>query len=131
MTQVVLQLSRSRISATRAVEASSPVAGSREMVLLGLVLGALQILDGYLTAIGVYRYGTSIEGNPFLRFLMDSYGFIPTLFVTKIAAIGIIGVLCSLCVRVAWLPTAMRAMIAIYLTFAIIPWCVILAHRLA
>jgi len=131
MSQVVLQLSRTRIAqASRTVEASARIGDeTREIVVLGIVLGVLQILDGYLTAIGVFHFGTSIEGNPLLRSFMETYGFIPTLVVAKTVALSIIALLCALSSRVWWLSTAMKGMIAVYLVAAVIPWCFILSGK--
>jgi hypothetical protein len=132
MSQVVLQLSRTRVVPSGQAIAASTRSADRanEVVILGVALAVLQILDGYLTAIGVYHFGTSIEGNPLLRACMESYGFVPTLLVAKTIALAIIALLCTLSARVWWLRTAMKGMIAIYLVAAVIPWCFILSGKI-
>lgn len=103
---------------------------SREIALLGLSLIVLQILDGFLTAVGVANFGTSAEGNPILYYLMQHFGYLPTLVATKLLSIVIIGILCSLAARVSWVLPAMKAVIVVYICAAIVPWTVILVSKL-
>jgi hypothetical protein len=130
--QVVLQISRTpdRHPVAPANSDTLVAPRSREVVILGLILAILQVLDGYLTGIGVYHFGTEIEGNVFLRSLMENYGFVPTLVLTKTLALGIIALLCSLCTQVGWLPAALKGVIAIYLVCAVIPWCYIVSQHI-
>lgn len=99
---------------------------SQEMIVLSAILIILQISDGILTGLGMNMFGTAAEGNIFLRALMESWGYIPALVICKSVAIGVIAGLCCLSTVVAWLPKAMRGVIAIYLVAAIIPWTYIL-----
>ena len=99
---------------------------TRDVMNLALFLSILQALDGLLTALGVSRFGTSIEGNPLLRTLMEEFGYVPTLASMKIAAVGIIGILAILAKEVPWIPTALKGVCGIYLVMAIIPWTYIL-----
>ncbi|MFM1848957.1 MAG: hypothetical protein RL417_2431 [Pseudomonadota bacterium] len=130
--QVVLQLTRTRVREQIPPANSDAVVlpRSREVVVLGLILAILQVLDGYLTGIGVYHFGTDIEGNVLLRSLMESYGFVPTLVMTKTVALGIIVLLCSMCTQVSWLRSALKAVIAIYVVGAVIPWCYIVSQHI-
>ena len=130
--QVVLQLSRTPIREQTPPANSDTVAipRSREVVILGSILAVLQILDGYLTAIGVYHFGTDIEGNMLLRYLMESYGFVPTLVIAKTIALGIIATLCSMSSYVHWLGSALKLVIAVYLVGAVIPWCYIVSNHI-
>ncbi len=105
------------------------LAPSREIVLLGLALVLLQIMDGVLTSVGVFHFGISAEGNPLLSHLMHQIGPAYTLLFTKGLSILIIVVLCYLATRVKWLTLALKGVIAIYLTAAIIPWSVILLTK--
>jgi len=132
MSQVVLQLRRTPVVSpeTPANSDTAVRVPSREVAILGAVLALIQILDGYLTAVGVYHFGTEIEGNALLRSLMETYGLIATLVVAKTLAIGIIAVLCSLTFRVWWLKRAMYGIAALYLVCAIIPWCVIVSQSI-
>ena len=99
---------------------------SQEMIVLSAILIILQISDGILTGLGMNMFGTGAEGNMFLRFLMESWGYIPALIICKSLAIVVIAGLCYLSTVVAWLPRAMRGVIAIYMIAAIIPWTYIL-----
>ncbi len=130
--QVVLQLSRTPLREQTPPANSDAVAlpRSREILILGSILAVLQILDGYLTAIGVYHFGTDIEGNMLLRHLMESYGFVPTLVIAKTIALGIIVMLCSMSSYVHWLGSALKLVIAIYLVGAVIPWCYIVSKHI-
>lgn len=49
----------------------------------------LQILDGVLTgyASQVSSYGTAVEGNPLVRYIMEVVGVVPGLFLVKGGAI--------------------------------------------
>lgn len=52
----------------------------------------LQILDGAFTLIGVYTLGfdTDIEGNPLIKYLMDSYTPIIGIIIAKLMAFTIL-----------------------------------------
>ena len=102
---------------------------SKDILILGSFLIILQILDGLLTGIGMYHFGTRAEGNMFLRVAMESIGYIPALVLAKSLAIGIILFLCHLAKTVKWLPMAMKAVILIYLGAAVIPWTAIIVTR--
>jgi hypothetical protein len=103
---------------------------SRSVIILGLILALIQIADGVLTGIGVANFGVEAEGNPLLKSLMIQIGYIPALIITKGLAIGIIGLLVYLSNKVLWIQTAMKAVIALYLVAAIIPWSYIITTRL-
>lgn len=102
---------------------------SKEAVILGSILIVIQLLDGLLTAIGVYHFGISAEGNLMLKALMEQVGYINALVLVKLLAISIIITLCYLSSRVSWLTFALKAVIAIYLAAAIIPWTAIIFTR--
>ena len=97
-----------------------------KVLLLGFFLAALQAVDGVLTSIGVTRFGTSIEGNPMLRQLMENFGHIPTLAILKLIAIIIVLSLTYLAQRRPWVHNAIGALTCVYLVAAIIPWTYIL-----
>lgn len=99
---------------------------SREVIIVALILAVLQVLDGVLTGIGVYQFGVSMEGNILLRSLMESIGAIPALVLAKVVAICVVISLAFLSSVVVWVNTALRAMVALYLIAAIIPWSAIL-----
>jgi len=118
------------ISGGHKINGYSVAIPSREIIILGIILAFLQILDGVLTGIGMYHFGTTAEGNLMLQSLMNSIGYLPALLITKVAAMFIIGALCFMSMKVAWLDRALRAIIFIYLGAAIIPWSVILLIRI-
>lgn len=97
-----------------------------EIGVLGALLALVQVLDGVLTAVGVQTLGLNAEGNIFLRQLMHKIGCIPTLALTKTAALVIVCILCWLATKVKWLPKVFRGVIVLYLLLAIVPWSVIL-----
>ena len=94
--------------------------------LCALILAILQIMDGILTACGLKLHGIHAEGNPFLRTLMLDIGVEPTLVIFKVIAITIIFALYKHCKSIPWLPNALKAVIVIYTTAAIIPWIAII-----
>ena len=102
---------------------------SRDILSLGILLAVLQVCDGVLTGIGIAHFGIHAEGNAFLRFLMESVGYIPALVLAKSVAIGIIGALCLLAGRVRWLKTAMTGIAAIYIGAAVLPWTAIIVTK--
>ncbi|MCB0319395.1 MAG: hypothetical protein KDD60_00635 [Bdellovibrionales bacterium] len=97
---------------------------------LTLTLIALQILDGCLTALGMYHFGLHTEGNPILRALMHQVGYIPALLITKGVAIGIICFLAQHAAKITWLRTALKGVAALYLLAAVLPWSIILSTQL-
>lgn len=103
---------------------------SSDIVVLGLILAALQVLDGLLTAIGVSHLGTSAEGNMLIRHLMEAWGYGPALIAIKSLALMIVALLCFLATSVSWVRFAMKGVIALYLLAAIIPWSTIILTRL-
>ncbi|MCB0318410.1 MAG: hypothetical protein KDD56_06610 [Bdellovibrionales bacterium] len=103
---------------------------SKEILILSLILIVLQITDGVLTGIGISHFGLQAEGNLLIRTLMQSFGYIEALVLVKFFAILVICGLCFLSSMITWIKTAMRAIIAIYLIAAIIPWTSILIHHL-
>jgi len=136
MTQLVINLSKSGFSsisstALATYERANIAIPSKNILILGSILAILQILDGLLTGLGMYYFGTSAEGNPLLRMLMENYGYVNALVLTKLFALGVIGALCMLASKVSWISMAFKGVIAIYLLFAVIPWTVILLTRVA
>lgn len=101
-----------------------------DIIALGLVLAALQIMDGILTAIGIAHYGTGMEGNILLRTLMTIVGCIPALMLVKGGSIALIAMLCRQATKMTWLKPAFYGVIALYVFGAVIPWTYILASDL-
>ena len=108
-----------------------PLVQARGAIAIGCFLALLQLLDGVLTSIGISRYGLSVEGNPFLRNIMEQWGHIPTLALLKISAILVIVFLTVVSYRLTWVKNAMGAVSFIYLLLAIVPWTYILFFKTA
>ena len=98
--------------------------------MLGLIVVALQILDGILTGLGMFHFGTDMEGNAVLRYMMVNLGFVPALIIAKATAIAVVSGLCIFAYRIWWLKLALRGIIGVYLTMAVAPWTVILSAAL-
>jgi hypothetical protein len=100
-----------------------PLAKLRALVVTNV---GLQILDGHLTLKGLGRGFT--EGNPLVVRLMDLIGPIQGVVALKIIAISVL----LLIYRHAWRQrstVAALAMLAIvYVSFAIVPWAMVLAR---
>ncbi|MBX7144418.1 MAG: DUF5658 family protein [Oligoflexia bacterium] len=101
-----------------------------EVLLLGLILAALQVMDGVLTAVGVIHLGVHVEGNVIIRTLMEQIGAIPALLIIKGVALAVIVGICGMAAHVKWLTLAMRAIIVIYVGAAVIPWSVVIAKHI-
>lgn len=80
-----------------------------------------QLSDGVLTYIGVSTYGTSIEGNPLIAWLMASLGHGPGLAAAKVTA-GCFGV----ALHLSSVHKAVAVLAGFYIIVAIIPWIGIL-----
>jgi hypothetical protein len=81
-----------------------------------------QLVDGIATLHGVSLSGTSIEGNPLLRFLMERYD--PGLVIIAAKSVTVsLGL---------WLYTtdryyALATTTVFYLLFAVLPWILVLS----
>ena len=80
-----------------------------------------QVSDGVLTYIGVSTYGTTIEGNPLISWLMSSMGHGPGLAMAKVTA-GCFGV----ALHLSAVHKAVALLAGFYIIVAIIPWIGIL-----
>lgn len=100
-----------------------------EALVFGSLLCVLQALDGYLTSLGVNRFGIEVEANPLIRYLMFSIGEIQALALIKSLAFVAILLLMFLAHRLNWVSKAMGVVAALYLLVAIIPWTYILFIR--
>lgn len=102
---------------------------TKSAIAIGITFSILQILDGWLTSIGIYRYGLEIEANPFLKEMMLNYGHVQVLMAIKMIAIITIAFLTFMSPRVAWIKSALATLSAFYLFLAIIPWTYMLFIR--
>ena len=98
----------------------------RRTVVLGIALILLQLADGLFTSVGVFRFGTSVEGNPLLRFFMEEFGCYSTLAAVKGVAIVMVLILCMSAKKFPWVNSAMGAITCVYTFAAIVPWTYVL-----
>ena len=101
---------------------------SRKAFVLGIVLAALQVLDGLLTFAGTAEFGREMEGNSFLRRLLEEYGAIPALFFVKTVAIGFVIFLTIRAHRRRWVRPIIVCLIVLYTFLAVAPWAIALSR---
>jgi Domain of unknown function (DUF5658) len=77
----------------------------------------MQVADWIATYQGVILFGTEIEANPLLRFLMERYDIILTLTSAKLAATSA-GLLLHLLNR----HLAVASLTLLYTVFGFVPW---------
>ena len=99
---------------------------SKKAIAIASILIVFQILDGVMTGVGMGVFGSSMEGNAAIRSLMQHIGCVPALFIVKSFAISTVIALTLLSTRIAWIPSAMKMLIAVYFFGAILPWGYIL-----
>ncbi len=107
------------------------VALSKKAMLLGIALVVCQVFDGLLTFLGLSFLGVEMEGNGFLRELMQAYGAAPVLFAIKTGAIALIVMLTFHAHRRRWVRPLIFLLVSIYLTMAVIPWVYIISSHIA
>jgi len=99
---------------------------SRNVFVLGALLIACHIADGYLTFVGISNFGVMREANPYIGRLVAEHGVIPGIFLVKTAGIAITLLMMWLSNSRRWLRPFIVAAIAMYLALAVIPWIVAL-----
>lgn len=97
-----------------------PAFGDVALVLFLLA----QACDGVLTYVGVRWYGTQLEGNPLLVWLMVTMGEGPALATAKVAA-GCFGIVLHL----SAVHRTVAVLTAFYVAAAVVPWITILFFR--
>jgi len=103
---------------------------SKRALQLGLLLVICQVLDGFLTYAGLTMLGVSMEGNAFLRVMMEVYGTAPILILVKFMAVICIFVVTVQAHKRKWIRPIIVGLIVIYLAAAIIPWVYIISSSL-
>lgn len=101
---------------------------SRKAALLGLALAGCQLLDGILTYVGLRLMGVNMEGNAFLRELMHAYGMVPTLFIVKIMAVLLAGLLMFHAHKRKWIRPIIMLLVIVYLALAVVPWVTVISR---
>lgn len=90
----------------------------------------MQLLDGFLTGIGVYHYGSNAEANIVIKKLMVCMGPFHALLTVKTLSIAVVYYICRIGRSIVWLREALEGVIAIYLHCAILPWAIFIGSRL-
>lgn len=99
---------------------------SRDIICAGILLASLQIMDGYLTSLGMTYFGTQREANVLLRSMMHVIGPNLTLVLVKGLAIGVVVLLTAIARKQRSFKPVINILCAVYLFAAIIPWIYIL-----
>ena len=102
---------------------------TNDVFFAGLLLASLQVIDGVLTAIGVSHWGTGAEANLLIRALMDLIGHVNALIFVKSFAVIVVFSLMLLSSKVQWIGFALKALILVYLSAAVVPWTVLLIQK--
>ncbi len=82
-----------------------------------------QASDGVLTYVGVSTYGTHVEGNPLIEWLMSSMGQGAALATVKLAA-AVFGI----ALHLSAVHRAVALLAVFYLAVAVVPWMAILFY---
>ncbi len=82
---------------------------------------AVQAFDGILTYLGVMTFGPSVEGNPLIRWLMDTMGEGPALTSAKVMASSF-----GIALHLGAVHRLIAILTGLYMGTAILPWLVIL-----
>ena len=80
-----------------------------------------QACDGVFTYVGVSLYGTAMEGNPLLAWLMESIGHGPALATAK----GMAGAF-GIALHLSAVHRVLAALVVFYVAVAVVPWMTIL-----
>lgn len=80
-----------------------------------------QACDGVLTYVGVTVYGTQMEGNPLISWLMAALGEGPALLSAKLMAAGF-----GIALHLSAVHRTIAALAAFYMTVAVVPWIAVL-----
>lgn len=111
------------------LDSAEPIKLPSDVIALGILLAAVQVIDGVLTAIGMHHFGTDMEANLLLRSLMSVIGYLPALIIVKSCCIALTAILCYQVPKISWLKPAFVAVIALYTVLAVVPWTVILVSE--
>ena len=101
---------------------------SKKAFQLGVILALFQVLDAFLTYMGVKLLGVHMEGNAFLHELMVAYGLAPTLFATKVLALLLVIILTAYAHTRYWIRPIIVVIAVAYLFLAVVPWTYIISQ---
>jgi hypothetical protein len=134
MTQLALDITAVEVASLSKIETASYTNENDLRMgaafIAAVTLGLIQVLDGVLTYIGITHFGAWAEGNAMIRAMVVLFGPLPALVGVKLVAIAIIMSLYRCATTVKWIPQALTLITVVYMVFAIIPWCAILAPYL-
>jgi len=94
------------------------------------VLFSLLLVDGVMTYIGISHTSTSYEANILVRRCMDLLGVGAGLILSKMLSIFSLCFLWYYKKEIIWIFSAIKGLVFVYLSFAIIPWAYILTNYL-
>jgi hypothetical protein len=80
-----------------------------------------QCFDGVFTYVGVLSFGLSIEANPLIAGLMNTFGHGVALTGAKLTAAAL-----GICLHLRQIHSAVAILAAFYIVVAIVPWVMIL-----
>ena len=80
-----------------------------------------QCFDGVFTYVGVLSFGLTIEANPLISTLMDTFGHGVALTGAKMVAAAL-----GICLHLRQIHSAVAVLAGFYLVVAIVPWVMIL-----
>lgn len=103
---------------------------SKKAFIIGVALTICQLLDGILTYVGLTLLGIHMEGNGFLRSLIQYYGLAPALFFVKLFAMAIAIGLALHAHNRRWMRPVLIGIVAFYLILAVVPWTIIISKEL-
>jgi hypothetical protein len=110
-------------TATGRPESGRLTADRRSHFGLAILIAFLvaQVLDGMFTYVGVRRFGSVIEANPILSWLMGAFGEGPALAGAKLMASSF-----GIALHLTAVHRIVAALTLFYLAVAILPWAHIL-----
>ena len=80
-----------------------------------------QASDGVLTYVGVTVYGSQMEGNPLISWLMSALGEGPALAGAKLMAVGF-----GIALHLSAVHRIIALLTAFYMAVAVVPWIAVL-----
>ncbi len=104
---------------------------SKRALILGGALVLCQIFDGALTYLGLHLLGVEMEGNKFLRELMNAYGTWFILVIIKMIAIGLVVLLTFHAHKRRWIRPLILILVLVYTCLAVVPWVYIISDHVA
>jgi hypothetical protein len=110
-------LSRTSTSRTWTSRARPSLFG--DVVVIVFLLA--QCFDGVFTYVGVLSFGMSIEANPLIASLMETFGHGVALTGAKLLAASL-----GICLHLRQIHSAVAVLAGFYIVVAIVPWVMIL-----